>query len=136
MSTNPKIIIKLDCHYQNQKSNIFRVMGNCLSTVIVTLYIFILVTGVYDTDFYRNYFTVIEYAEFFILSVLFLDIIFNYKKHSLISKRGVSTILALSILTKIATLITIKIYYTIYGLLILSWLISIIFAKWVKLKVL
>ena len=72
----------------------------------------------------------IEPAEVVLYIIIGIDFALNSKHYSIIAKRSVATIIMQCALYYYTELIQLNTYYTIYGLLMLTWAISIISYKW------
>ena len=82
-------------------------------------------------DWYKAiYKPYIEPAEVVLYIIVGIDFVFNSKHYSVIAKRSVATIIMQCALYYYTELIPLNTYYTIYGLLLLTWAISIISYKW------
>ncbi len=81
-------------------------------------------------DWYENIYTIIEKIEVVLYLIIGIDFIFNSKYYGVIAKRSIATIISQCALYYYTELIPIEAYYSIYGMLILVWVFSIVSYKW------
>jgi len=81
-------------------------------------------------DWYEKIYPIIETVEIILYIIIGIDFALNSKHYSIIAKRGIVTIIMQCALYYYTELIQLNAYYTIYGLLMLTWAISIISYKW------
>ena len=81
-------------------------------------------------DWYEKIYPIIETIEIILYIIIGIDFALNSKHYSIIAKRSIATIIMQCALYYYTELIPLNTYYTIYGLLLLTWAISIISYKW------
>ena len=81
-------------------------------------------------DWYEKIYPIIETVEIILYIIIGIDFALNSKHYSIIAKRSIATIIMQCALYYYTELIQLNTYYTIYGLLMLTWAISIISYKW------
>ena len=81
-------------------------------------------------DWYEKIYPIIETVEIILYIIIGIDFALNSKHYGIIAKRSIATIIMQCALYYYTELIQLNTYYTIYGLLMLTWAISIISYKW------
>jgi hypothetical protein len=106
-----------------------RKIMNMLTTILVGGFLISFISFSYF-EWYANIYDWIERVEVILYAIIGIDFIFNSKYYDTIAKRSIATIISQCLLYYYTELIYLETYYTIYGVLMLTWTASIISYKW------